>query len=74
MLTLLSIISGNGLLAFLTTLLILAVIIYGLILIFGMIRSANPKIPSQIFTLIWIIVTVLAVVYLYNRFGGVIGL
>jgi len=67
MITLLGILTGNGLVAFLICLLVIAVIAYGLKLLLAEFGGLSPNIRS----LIWLIFAVVAILYLLNRFAGI---
>jgi hypothetical protein len=65
-----SIFTVQGLKEFLIIALIVAVIIWVLILIQNMIKRAAPDAPRPIFTIAWILISVIIIVYLFNHFGG----
>jgi len=65
---LLALFTGTGIVAFLVTLLLLAVIIYGISLLFGMMN-----LPENIKKLAWLVVGICVILYLLNRFGGGLG-
>ncbi len=67
MFTLIGILSGNGLVAFLGTILIVAVICYGIKILLDIL-----KVPAgNIRNLIWLIVAVVVIIYMLNKFLGV---
>ncbi len=68
----LGVLAGNGLVAFLVALLVIAIIVYALMVLFNWL--ATQGLPQPIKILLWLIVAVCIVLYLVNRFGGAINL
>lgn len=66
MLLLLGILSGGGLVAFLVTLLIIAIVIYALKLLLDYV-----PIPQPIKLFMWLIIAVIIIIYLLQRFAGI---
>jgi len=69
MLPLIGILTGNGLVAFLVTAIVLAIIIYVIVLI-----MAELGVTGTIRKLIMLLLAVIVIVYLFNRFGGALNL
>lgn len=65
----LDIFSGHGLVQFLIAILIIAIIVYALKLLFEwLFPPAN--VPKPIRILFWLIIAIIVILYLLNRFAG----
>lgn len=69
MLPLIGILTGNGLVAFLVTAIILAIVVYVIILILN-----ELGVSGTIRKLIMLLLAVICIVYLFQRFGGALNL
>lgn len=64
---LLGVFSGTGLVQFLVSLLIIGIVIYALKVLLDWLA---PPIPRPLMIILWLIIAVIVIVYLVNRFAG----